>query len=334
MIDPREALSVLLEITRSLTREHALDESLREITDAWLRLLPGEHASVRLLDDTGQELVAGARSGAGSTQKPLDFARGEGVIGWVAEHGEVARVSDTQADPRFKPASGQGFGVRSILAVPLWAGGNVVGVLAAASGQAGAFCEDDELMAQLLANCTSPLIERSRLRRLALTDEMTLAFNQRYFMPRLLAEIERAKRANTPLSLLFMDLDDFKLVNDEHGHAMGDKVLRAFADRVRKMVRRYDVFVRRGGDEFVLLMPSTDSAAARSVADRIRRSFEARRLLLADGNKLAQLVSIGVATWDGAEGARELEDRADQALYEAKRGGRNSVALAPQRSSG
>ncbi len=90
-----------------------------------------------------------------------------------------------------------------------------------------------------------------------MTDDLTLAFNGRYLASRLVEELERARRSEAPLSILWMDLDHFKLVNDKHGHPTGDQVLRTFVDRVRAATRRVDVLVRRGGEEFVLLMPPT-----------------------------------------------------------------------------
>jgi diguanylate cyclase (GGDEF)-like protein len=160
-----------------------------------------------------------------------------------------------------------------------------------------------------------------------------MAFRQSYLMPRLREELSRSARYASPISILFMDLDHFKRVNDEHGHAVGDRVLRAFADRVRQTVRVMDVLVRRGGEEFVLLLPNMGLADAVLAADRIRialteEPIEARADLL-----LPQTVSVGVATWDGAESAEQLEQRADAAMYAAKQAGRNQVcASTPTRS--
>jgi diguanylate cyclase (GGDEF)-like protein len=163
----------------------------------------------------------------------------------------------------------------------------------------------------------------AELEHLATTDSHTLAFNRRYFEPRLREEMERARRMATTLSLLLMDLDHFKRVNDRFGHAIGDRVLRNFADGVREKVRTIDIFVRRGGEEFVLLMPATAMDEALRVADRIRIATPTRALYTT--------VSIGVATWDGREDADSFEQRADGALYQAKREGRNRVVAAAQR---
>jgi diguanylate cyclase (GGDEF)-like protein len=331
MTDPRHALGVLLDLTRLLTEQRGVQESLAAITEAAVALLPAaDHASLRLLDDSRTLLLAGARSGAGEGSREVTFRPGEGVVGWVVEHSELVRLDDAPADPRFAVVGDQGFEIRSLLAVPLTAGGNCVGVLGAISSRTAAFGEDDELLARLLANCAVPPIERARLKLMSLTDHHTRAFNQRFLMPRLREEIDYARRADVPLSLLLLDLDRFKSVNDEHGHAVGDQVLSAFADRLRRVVRRRDVLVRRGGDEFVLIMPKTNAHDALAVARRVLESLEKVPLALGAGRAMPQATSIGVATWRGPdETGEDLERRADEAMYEAKRGGGQRVAVAP-----
>jgi diguanylate cyclase (GGDEF)-like protein len=127
-----------------------------------------------------------------------------------------------------------------------------------------------------------------------------------------------------------MDLDHFKKVNDVHGHGVGDGVLRAFANHVRTYVRRIDVLVRRGGEEFFLILPNTDLEQARATAERIRQTLAAGPLDTGRGVCLDQTVSVGVAMWDGAESPEELDHRADAAMYESKRTGRNRVTVAPE----
>jgi two-component system cell cycle response regulator len=211
-----------------------------------------------------------------------------------------------------------------MLAEPLWSAGQVIGVLSVSSKTRRAFRQDDKLLARLLANCSTPPIERSRLRRLAMTDDLTLAYNQRYLSPRVNEEIERARRSGQALSVLLLDLDHFKAVNDEHGHDVGDAVLRLFADRVRSSVRRVDVLIRRGG-EFLLLMPATGLDQARSTAERIRRNLSNAELDVGAGRRIRQTVSIGAATWDFKESPEALQRRADVAMYTAKEQGRDRV---------
>lgn len=324
-------INVLLELTTKLADDLLLEDALKAVTHAALRLLPCEHASVRVFDETQTALLSSARSGAGCIEGPMTFHRGEGIIGWVAEHGEPAKVADVSEDPRFTQRGGQGFTIKSMLAVPLRAANHVVGVLGMTSSSGGIFTTEHEVLATLLANCAVPAIERARLERiraklerLAVTDTQTPAFNHRYLLPKLQEEIERASRNLWPLSVLLMDIDNFKGINDVHGHAVGDRVLQTFADRVLASVRSTDVLVRRGGDEFVLIMPHATENRATEVGERVREEVS-RRPLSNGSHRVEGTVSIGVATWQVGELAEHLECRADEAMYTAKRDGRNRV---------
>lgn len=323
-IDAGRALEVLLTLTRRLGDRRPLAEALGLVTDAALELLPGDHASIRVLDATGAELLSGARSGIGVTTRPLRHERGRGVGGWVVDHGAVARIDEVGEDPRFEVRGEQGFSIRSLLAVPLWSGGKVIGVLALSSPEPARYAEPHEQLASLLANCAVPPIEKARLARLAVTDAHTMAFNHAYLLPGLESEMTKSQEPGA-LSLLLMDLDRFKLVNDNHGHAVGDRVLRIFADRVRASTRSVDQLVRRGGDEFVLIMPGADRESAIGIAQRIRSTMADDPIVLEDGQRLDIRVSVGVATWDGRESPSDLERRADQAMYSVKQAGRDGV---------
>lgn len=328
MRDPERTLEILLQLTAHLAGDLPLEDFLEAVTNAAREMLGAHHASIRLLDASRSVLLSGARSGSGDIGQPTDFRRDEGLLGWVVEHAQPVRIDDVDEDPRWDRAKALGFPVRSIMAEPLWSSGEVIGVLAVTSPNAKAFGNDDQLMLRLLANCSAPPIERARLRRLAMFDDMTLAFNHRYLVPRIVEEMERATRSGGDLSLLYMDLDHFKSVNDAHGHAAGDAVLRLFADRVRRVVRRVDILVRRGGEEFVLVMPSTGAIQAHATARRIQHTLAAEELELDGALRVRQTVSIGVATWDRRETPEHLERRADEAMYEAKRLGRNRVVVA------
>jgi diguanylate cyclase (GGDEF)-like protein len=329
--DALKDLLVLLQLTEQLTDGRALEDALRAVTDATLAILPGDHASIRLLDASRTHLLASARSGIGRDTPTVRLRAGTGLSGWVLEHGEPLRVVDVRRDPRFVELPGQGFAIGSMVVEPLVSEGAPMGVLAVSSPEVNAFSPTDELLARLLANCSVAPIQRARLERLAVTDDLTLAFNGRYLATRLVEEMERARRSEKPLSLLLLDLDHFKVVNDRHGHAVGDQVLRAFVDRVRAATRRVDVLVRRGGEEFVLIMPSTTTAQARTIADRVRRRASGEPIHVA-GARIVQTVSIGVATWDGRESSDALQRRADDAMYDAKQSGRDRVEVSPDRS--
>ncbi len=327
MSDPIGVLLKLTEFLGSLNEDRTLEESLRGVTDAALVLVRADHASVRLLDAAKTSLLSGARSGAGVGHRPLEFRRGEGILGWAVEHRQSVAVDDAAADPRFVRADDQGFAIGSLLVEPLWSSGDLIGVLSVSSARPRAFDEESRLKVRLLANCSVPPIDKARLHRLAMVDDLTLAWNVRHLAPRLREEMAHSHRTAAPLSFLLLDLDHFKRVNDAHGHAAGDAVLRQFADGVRERVRRADVLVRRGGEEFALIMPATTGREALATAERVQETL-ALAPLTYQGTKIAQTVSIGVATWDGNESPESLERRADLAMYEAKGRGRNCVVVA------
>ena len=328
MSNANTTLQVLLGLTRDLGDERTLEDALQRVTDAALALFDGGHASIRLLNAEHDELLCSARSGVGVTHRPVPFRMGEGVAGWVLEHGEIARIDDTQEDERFVSKEGQGFTIRSLVSVPLLSGERAVGVMTVSSDVPGAFDSSDEVAIQLLANCATPALARVRLRRLAMTDGLTQALNHESLSTTVERAMQRAGEAPHPLSVLLLDLDRFKSVNDTYFHAAGDRVLRVFADRVRSTVRREDMLVRRGGDEFVLVMPGASETVAAQTAERLREGLENDPIAIGDDRRVHQTVSVGVATWDGAEDSAALEARADRAMYVAKNGGRNRVAVA------
>jgi diguanylate cyclase (GGDEF)-like protein len=163
---------------------------------------------------------------------------------------------------------------------------------------------------------------QTALQRLATQDELTGALNARAFEERLSEELDRDRRYNVPLALLYLDLDDFKAVNDRHGHRTGDAVLRLVVNATRRAVRQSDIVGRLGGDEFAVLMPETEGAvaeaAANRLADGIREVFRGTPSVTASIG-LVSTVNTSIVR------AEDLLRRADQAMYDAKRGGKDRV---------
>jgi diguanylate cyclase (GGDEF)-like protein len=161
---------------------------------------------------------------------------------------------------------------------------------------------------------------------LSVTDDLTRLYNSRYLNQALRRETKRATRSGRPLSLLFLDLDGFKMVNDNHGHLAGSKALAETATIVRGCARETDIVARFGGDEFALILPDTGREGAFSVAGRIRDRVAAAQFLASDGLSLHLTVSIGVATLpDSAGSAEELLRAADAAMYRVKASGKNGI---------
>ncbi|TWA69125.1 PAS domain S-box-containing protein/diguanylate cyclase (GGDEF)-like protein [Azospirillum brasilense] len=180
----------------------------------------------------------------------------------------------------------------------------------------------------LINDVTALKESEERLRRLSITDPLTGVSNRRHFVEAAEQELARARRHGRPVTLLMLDLDHFKSINDTHGHAVGDEALRTFTAAGRALLRENDLLGRTGGEEFAILLPETDVAGARMVAERIRR--RTAELAVPSGDQAVRFtVSIGVACC--AAGTRDVDamlSSADEALYRAKAAGRNRVVCA------
>ena len=214
-------------------------------------------------------------------------------------------------------------------AIPLFSPGTPDPFLAASAVQA--FGLMTAYTAILLSSVSFLLMQKERADflagELASLDPLTGAFNRRTFIDLAEKALARARRLQAPLSLVLLDVDHFKRVNDTHGHLAGDEVLKRFADVVRDQLRKEDIFVRYGGEEFCLLLPDVPGPGAVALAGRVRRAV-AKAAFTAGGAEIALTVSAGVAARldEGPEGLEALIARADEALYMAKNRGRNRVA--------
>ncbi len=166
----------------------------------------------------------------------------------------------------------------------------------------------------------------NQLEYLARTDELTQAFNRRYFLLELEKEVDRSRRYKSPLSVLILDLDYFKDVNDTYGHASGDAVLQALSAACSSILRTADVFARLGGEEFGILLPETGPEEAVQTAERVRKLVQQLKVTADNGDSIRFTASLGVAFLrEDDQGLESLLQRADRALYAAKDAGRNRV---------
>ena len=219
------------------------------------------------------------------------------------------------------------------LELPLQAGKSTFGTLFLFGRH---FDEESRLTAASLVAQSVIALDNAKLHRIverqALVDGLTGLANRRQAEDALAAELSRASRFGGPLSVVIGDLDDFKVVNDEHGHPVGDTVLREFARVLERSVRDVDVAARWGGEEFLLVLPGTDVDGAVRLAQRIRDYLETRTLLTPEGIPVRVTASFGVAEAQPENQPAELVAAADAALYEAKRLGKNRVGRAPAAS--
>jgi diguanylate cyclase (GGDEF)-like protein len=205
------------------------------------------------------------------------------------------------------------------------------GLFISASSKPNAFTESQLALSQEFSRALGSAIENveiiRQLEERANTDSLTGLYNTRFFSEAILREIARAERHQAPLSLLLIDIDDFKGINDNQGHLAGNQVLKGIAQIFQRAVRITDIVVRIGGDEFGVLLPGTDVAGARHVAENIRSRIEASDELSGKALSQAVTVSIGVAEYVPGSGAEAWQIRADQALYRAKELSKNRVEV-------
>jgi diguanylate cyclase (GGDEF)-like protein len=176
--------------------------------------------------------------------------------------------------------------------------------------------------------------ETERLRamefeQLSITDPLTNIYNRRIFDEIIIKEWERAKRSKSQLTIIIFDIDDFKRINDTHGHLIGDQVLTNLADLCLSNMRSMDIIARYGGEEFMILMPDTDPASAHQSMERLRITIAEKPLATSEDKEIFVTISAGIAIWNGQEQIEIpiLLDHADQALYISKQTGRNKVTI-------
>lgn len=252
---------------------------------------------------------------------------GEGVAGWVMTNAKSRLIEDLQTDD---VALG-GEGIRSWLGVPLFMYGDCEGVVAVQSSRVGAFDPEHQRLLESLALQIAAALQNAHLYELAMVDGLTGLFVRRYLDARMEEEIERSRRYNTPFSIIMMDVDDFKKLNDTYGHLVGDRVLKAIANVVKAQMRGVDTAARYGGEEMAVILPRTEMVGAYNLAERIRESIADLRITTDDDppKALAVTASLGIAAYpeSKAKNGEDLVGKADRALYRAKKTGKNRVEL-------
>lgn len=332
-----QEMAALLELTAQLGRCASLEDMLQRLVDAAARALSVQRVSVRMLDASGQRLLVGARAGQPLHDSSISFTKGEGLLGWVAEHGKALRLGDAESDPRFVERPSRNAELGSFLAVPLLDGDTPVGVLSATYDRLDYFTDDHESELGVMAALCAPHLCIARLRRLSEVDPLTGALNRRGLdacFPETLENPDAAAAADangavdeqTTISVVLLDIDHFKEVNDKFGHDVGDQALLALTNVLASVSRKGDAVVRFGGEEFVLVLPGATAQAATRVAERVRQAVASHRIVC-DRGTVQFTVSAGVAERRPGESREALLHRADEAMYEAKGMGRDRVRV-------
>ena len=331
-----EQLAAFNEIAKALTSTLEVREVLSLVMQKVSELMRPNNWSLVLQDENGQ-LYFEICVGEGSEKlKDMRIKPGEGVVGSVFQSGKPRRVEDVGLDPafarRFDDASA--FQTKSLLAVPLCSKGRTLGVIELVNGaNARAFTEDDLSIVGGIADYAAIAIENARnfrrVQELTITDEHTGLYNARHLRALLDTEVARAGRFHHPLSLIFLDLDGFKQVNDTHGHLVGSALLREVGALLTGAIRAVDAAFRYGGDEFAILLIETDAAAARIIGERVRDRFRETSFTGGQALEIRLTASVGIATFpDDAKTSVELLGAADRTMYRVKAMGRNAVASA------
>jgi len=334
-------LLVFHEIARSLTSSLDLESVLTMI----LRQIEGsfqpETWALMLCEPGSRDLACAIAGGRfGSSLSGLRINSGQGMAGWVMERGEVLLFPDPSSTAVLEPGPDPyvDFDVRSAVFIPLRTRLRHVGVIQLFNLPSQPLSDYALSFLLVLSDFAAIAVENAhafeRMQELTIVDECTGLFNQRHFERSLSNEIKRAQRFHLPMSLIFLDLDRFKLVNDTYGHQIGSVLLGEIGARIRAHVRSIDVAFRYGGDEFVVLLPGTAKDLATQVADRLRLAFLEAPYKVGDDQFLNVSASFGVATYpeDGNTG-QEILRIADARMYEAKGTAHGEIAFAgPGRS--
>ena len=311
-------------------------ETILRILEQLTRVVPVDSAAVQLLRDEGGEkpyleVVGGIgfKESVVGLQFSLDA---DDPSGAVIRTGATLIIKDIDVSPyrfRFRDSSK----IRSWMGVPLIVRNRAIGLLSLDGYQVDYFNDEHGRLAAAFADHVAIAIENARLfeevQKLAITDSLTALFNRHHFFTLAEREFDRAQRYKHPLSIVMLDIDDFKHFNDTYGHLIGDIVLRSVADRCRTHLRSVDIVGRYGGEEFIILLPDTGLLQAQQTAERLCQEIAEMKTDTEKG-RLSLTVSLGVASLeDGVDDLtlEKLIDRADQALYLAKTRGKSQVSV-------
>jgi diguanylate cyclase (GGDEF)-like protein len=324
---PLDDLLVFHQLARSLTSSLDLNTVLRTILEHMERTVHADLWTLVMLDESKQELYyAIAAGGEQDLLRDLRVKVGEGVAGWVVEHGETLIVPEAEEDPRWKKSSK----MRSVIALPLRGRKGTQGAIEIFNPRTDQMTDYTIAFLHILADHAAIAIENARdverIQHLTIADDATGLFNVRHLYDVLGRELDRSSRAGLPTSIAFLDLDRFKQVNDAHGHLIGSELLAHAGRRLQELSREQDLCFRYGGDEFIVLMPETDSPAALEQAQALHRALMESEFRMNNGLTLKIGASIGLATApdDGAT-LHSVIGAADARMYEVKSNGRGQV---------
>jgi diguanylate cyclase (GGDEF)-like protein len=325
-------LSTLNEISMSLTSVLERDALFEKIYREVCRIIPVDAFFVAIFHAGSREIEMAFLMDQGVRSPSTRFGMESGPTAKVITSGQPIlfnRQEDEMMDGERRLGHNVDEVTASVIIVPMRVGAHVVGAVSAQSYTMNAYGEEERDLLMTIASSAAIALENARLyqsaRELSLTDDLTGLGNYRYFCDLLDKEIERAIRHSTPLTLVMLDSDHLKYINDKYGHAIGDTHLIHLADTMRAVARKSDILARYAGDEFMIILPNTAGADGLVLAERLRAEME-RTPLMVDGTPVTATISLGVASMPQSGGSVDaLVRAADAAMYEAKRQGKNRV---------
>jgi diguanylate cyclase (GGDEF)-like protein len=332
-----ESYRRLADTFHDVLAEQSLESLLERIADTLHELMPHDSITIYEADEVRRVLkpvLARDKWAEEILDRSLEF--GEGITGWAAEHREPVFAPQAHLDPRVKFVPGTPEDeVEALISVPLIARDSLKGALNIYRlGDDANFSDDEFELVKRFADAAALALDnaqiRARLELQAQTDSLTGLFNHRYFHERLRAELQRASRAHDSVAVLMLDIDDFKRINDVHGHGAGDEILRQLAEALQTAVRGSDVVCRLGGEEFAIILPACDEVAALELAERVTATIEE-----VDFESAGRItLSIGLAQGPRhAMNPRELIACAEAAMMTAKARGKNAIVVFDEETS-
>jgi len=324
-------LNALRRISINLTSRLALKEVLETVVSEALKLIKNADDANIFLFDEGKLTFGAALDFNGEKNHEFAKPRPNGLTATVAQQKKMIMVEDFHTHPLFKNSSQNWHG--SIIGIPLMIGSNVEGVMNLARTTEGGFSQEEVRLLSLLADQAAVAILNAGLHehanQEARLDSLTGLPNRRALDERLEAEVKRASRTGSTLAVVMMDLDGFKGINDTYGHVIGDHVLSQAFEPLAETLRTTDFLARYGGDELTLVLPETDLASARLVAEKIQEKLRSIIIVTPDDNPPKLGFSGGIAIYpQHGMVASDLLRAADEALYRAKRHQRGGFLVA------
>ena len=318
---------------KRITEDYSLTLSEEEVFDSIVtnsfELFKNANRILLYLVDTQRQELKLVRSRKRDIAFPVRAKKGDIFDRWALKHRMPLIVDDINKDFRFSLKAELDKGFNSIISAPLTSEHKILGILRVDSAKTEAFNQSDLRFLDIIADLSSVSLENSilyqKVQDMAIHDSLTGLAVHKYFMERLENEVKNSLRDNTDISLLMLDLDDFKHYNDKHGHSAGDLILRHISSILTSFAKAGDIVCRYGGEEFAILFLNTGKQEAVKVAEEIRRKIEDTPLVLRR-MKINITASIGVASCPAEEKmSEELLRKVDSRLYEAKEKGKNRV---------